>query len=104
MMVPSVMQCSWVPQLMCQSLQSPLQVNNAVTLPGEGISIQVQHGRPDIAACLRAAAAAAEAAGGGPVGVFAGGPRPMMRAVHLAVAELNGRGHHFELHNEAVEL
>ena len=98
------MQCSWVPQLMCQSLQSPLQVNNAVSLPGEGISIQVQHGRPDIAACLRAAAAAAEAAGGGPVGVFAGGPRPMMRAVHLAVAELNGRGHHFELHNEAVEL
>lgn len=71
-----------------------------MVLPGEGVSKQAKHGRPDITAYLQAAAAD----GGAPlVGVFAGGPAGLMQTVHLAVAALNdrrGAGVYFELHNE----
>ncbi|KAI7837696.1 hypothetical protein COHA_008489 [Chlorella ohadii] len=72
-------------------------------------SLEVQQGRPDVEGLLRKAAA--EAGPGNVVGVYAGGPPPLMTAVHLAVARLNGgacsggaEGAYLELHKEAVEL
>lgn len=71
-----------------------------MVLPGEGVAKPARHGRPDVAAYLRAAAADS----GAPlVGVFAGGPAGLMQTVHLAVAALNDQkdaGVHYELHNE----
>jgi hypothetical protein len=85
-----------------QAFCALLQVGNAIVLPGTRLGIQLCRSRPDVEAVLRAAAADTGAAS---LGVLAGGPRALMRAVHLAVCRLNGEGPaYYELHNETVEL
>ncbi len=82
---------------------SDLQEKESVLLPGEGVALQAHRGRPDVGSILHAAALES---GVDTVGVYAGGPAGLMKAVHLAVCQLNGLagGAYYELHNESVEL
>eukprot|EP00887_Chlorella_sp_A99_P007397 scaffold2.g7397.t1 len=75
-------------------------------LPGPaGAALKASPGRPDVRAVLRAAAA--EAGPGAVVGVYSGGPGPLLLAVRAAVGEVNREavgGAWLELHEETVEL
>ena len=73
-------------------------------VPGTRIAVSATYWRPDVAAYLQAAA---EESAAPVVGVFAGGPGGLMKAVHLTVCGLNSwsaGGSFFELHNESMEL